>query len=231
MLILGDNYKGEVSNVNLKIAKDHLCSISFEVAFPKQATLDDILSGEGNITFRNDFNLPYMNLNGRIQSMTFIINGQPVSINNGEFPPRYKPAFVRHRPDRITDIWKTHFDSLYVVYVPPPPVTVVHIPEGLKLVNASASNHKDTLPIGLYYRKIQGEFSFPDLTADFASGPVCETSNWTELKHVDNTENSGHFHMFEVGFDEEEGGAVIGPCTLLLTSQKRIGWQGVLRKL
>ena len=247
ILKLGDNFIGEVKNVQLQAGKDHLSSVTFEISFPNHpATLDDILQGEVNISFRNDFNLPHMTLLGRIYSLKFDMvttppNSPPITtpttILNGEFPPRYKPAFVRHRPDRITDLWKSPVAKIQLVYIPPPPVAIVHIPSGMQLGRATASVFGETKPKGVFF-KIPGvwhmhqphmnsdekQFSFESVLKDvFAEKD--EKSGWQQLQFVEG-DRLGHFPVYEVSFEPK----IVGPCVIMLQSEKRIAWQGVLEK-
>jgi hypothetical protein len=61
----GDNFTGHVKNVRLECSDDLVRGIHYVMSFSDpSATLDDILSGEGVVTLRNDFGLDHMALRG-----------------------------------------------------------------------------------------------------------------------------------------------------------------------
>ncbi|KAJ3275526.1 hypothetical protein HDV01_000353 [Terramyces sp. JEL0728] len=127
----GDNFSGHIDNIELsKDEQGNVHLIRFKLTFGTiRATLDDVFSGEGTVTLRNDFNAPEMNPLGAFSGFKIPVNGQTVTINNGELPPRYKPVFSRVREDRINDLWKTHIDHIEITYVPPPQFATVTVPE------------------------------------------------------------------------------------------------------
>lgn len=101
----GDNYTGTVDDVAMKFNILKVKTITFDILFNhRHATLDDILSGEGRIVLRNDFNLPHMNLMGififfltfigQIPSIQLFQHDQPHTYFTSELPQRYKPAFA-----------------------------------------------------------------------------------------------------------------------------------------
>jgi hypothetical protein len=161
--------------------------ITCQVHFPTSASLDDLLQGlclyshalfvgEVHVTLRNDFNIPHMNLDGRIDSIVVAPSSlstttttsssssspqhQKLTLVNGSFPPRYKTTFVRHRPDRISEIWKGHFDELTLRYIPSQLVAVVPVPSKHLLIRMTANlftfqNRDDVI---LYYKVISSSF-------------------------------------------------------------------------
>ena len=63
-------------------------------------------------------------------------------------------------------------------------------------------------------------------------------NGWIKLDVQEQVEKIGHFPVFDISFTPPpppttttSSDAIMGPCTLLLTSDKRIGWQGVLEKV
>jgi hypothetical protein len=130
----GDNFMGEVSNIELTMKEHIISKITFRLSFPAcQATLDDLLSGEGQVTLRNDFNVPSMSLNGKITLIKIIVNGKYMELKNGELPSRYKPVFSRARKDRIIDLFQVVFDHILLAYSPPQQYAVIEIAENDKL--------------------------------------------------------------------------------------------------
>nr|KAJ3410898.1 hypothetical protein HK105_002779 [Polyrhizophydium stewartii] len=131
----GDNFTGIITDVSLDINDRKLSHITFTLSFGEQmATMDDVLSGEGTVHLRNDFNIPHMQHFGRIARIApLFANGATATFNNGELPPRYKPAFARKRQDRITEIWKTHIRALKITYVTPLQLAMVDVDAGCVL--------------------------------------------------------------------------------------------------
>ncbi|KAJ3270944.1 hypothetical protein HDV01_007274 [Terramyces sp. JEL0728] len=140
----GDNFNGNIEQVELDKEDGQIQQIRFKIKFgTTKATLDDIFSGEGTVTLRNDFNVPEMAPLGRFSLFQTPMNGQYVTVTNGEFPPRYKPVFSRVREDRITDFWKTHFDHIYLAYIPPAQFATIKVPPE-KLLGMVLTLHPDT---------------------------------------------------------------------------------------
>ena len=167
-----------------------------------------------------------MSLLGRIASIKPIskeLTTQFQTLCNGDFPPRYKPTFARHRPDRITDLWKTHFDSLELTYIPPPPFGIVNIPTGMKLMSVTASCFGDTKPHQLLYLSIEKdkEIDYSKLLSEDT-----EKSQWGSFVVVEKEEKVSLFPSFSLSLTK----SLDGPCTVLLASDIRIGWQGILEK-
>ena len=126
----GDNFNGDIDEVEILMDGDDIERLCFKLVFPKlNATLDDLFSGEGSVQLRNDFNLPHMSPLGRFSSFKFSFGGQEVKVLNGELPPRYKPVFSRDRRDRITDLWKSHISWIEMTYLPPRQSATLIVPE------------------------------------------------------------------------------------------------------
>ncbi|KAI8833754.1 hypothetical protein BC829DRAFT_448626 [Chytridium lagenaria] len=107
----GDNFMGMIDNVRVELKNaGALKRITYDVNFnDPTATLDDIFSGEGTITLRNDFDLKHMVLGGKFSNIiVYSKDRSPVSLVNGDLPPRYKSTFGNNfkRFDKITDFWK-----------------------------------------------------------------------------------------------------------------------------
>jgi hypothetical protein len=158
-----------------------------------------------------------MNLLGRIHSLKFDSPNSPITILNGEFPNRYKPAFVRHRPDRITDLWKNPVTSIQVVYIPPPPLAIVQIPKGMVLMTATACIFSDWKPKASL--QVLENMVFENVLRDL------DSNDWVPMEFIESDKLS-HFARYTVTFEK----AIQGPCVILLQSEKRIAWQGVLEK-
>uniref|UniRef100_A0A0G4GX38 DUF1003 domain-containing protein n=1 Tax=Chromera velia CCMP2878 TaxID=1169474 RepID=A0A0G4GX38_9ALVE len=98
------------------------------------ASLDDIFSGEGFVSLRNDFDVVQMNATGRILAVGVEFQrhgfGQSAFFQNGDLPTRYKPAFALRRAERVTDFWKTPLRRVSIAYMPAPTVAVVRLPKG-----------------------------------------------------------------------------------------------------
>ena len=62
----GDNFTGYIENVTLSFKNDlNLKWLEYDIVFTdEKATMDDIFSGEGTITMRNDFDLAHMDMLG-----------------------------------------------------------------------------------------------------------------------------------------------------------------------
>ncbi|KAJ3359810.1 hypothetical protein HDU91_004800 [Kappamyces sp. JEL0680] len=239
----GDNFTGTIDDVVLRRADKRAIVLEFDIKFPTNTSLDDLLQGEVNITLRNDFNISYMNLLGRIDWVSFskIGEAQKVTLVNGDFPPRYKPAFVRHRPDRVTDLWKTHLDAIRISYSPPPLYAVIKVPKDMHISRATASSFSShTLKhIGIYWKTVQqidGEALLKEVVAGFGG--------WNQVHHPVEHERLGAFPVYGIDFstqdlESDEIGlvgssdslGVVGPCYLVLASTVRLAWQGVLEKL
>ncbi|KAJ3211736.1 hypothetical protein HDU67_004318 [Dinochytrium kinnereticum] len=119
----GDNFMGMIDNVRVELRGVGIVKrITYDVNFNDiTATLDDIFSGEGTITLRNDFDLKHMVLGGKIANIVvFMKDKSPVSLANGDLPPRYKSAFGNFkRADKITDFWKVPVSRITITYIPP----------------------------------------------------------------------------------------------------------------
>ncbi|KAJ3294506.1 hypothetical protein HDU76_006951, partial [Blyttiomyces sp. JEL0837] len=129
----GDNYFGNVENVKFEIRYPGVIKrIMYDVSFnDPTATLDDVFSGEGTVTLRNDMDLPHMHLNGRILRLEIHQKGAPaVAFGNGDLPSRYKSAFHLRREDKITDFWKNPLTRVNITYSPPHQAAVLHLRAG-----------------------------------------------------------------------------------------------------
>ncbi|KAI8914154.1 hypothetical protein EDD86DRAFT_273266 [Gorgonomyces haynaldii] len=139
----GDNYTGDIRDVSVEIADSELVSIDFWIDFTTKSTLDDMFSGEGHVHLRNDFNLDYMQPRGQFRGFELPLPAPYSTIENGDFPPRYKPVFSRVRQDRITDLWKTHFHTIRCFYAPTRQVCSVTVPPG-KQMRMTITLHQET---------------------------------------------------------------------------------------
>ncbi|KAJ3106971.1 hypothetical protein HDU97_005252 [Phlyctochytrium planicorne] len=119
----GDNFMGIVDDVKVELRGVGLIKkITYTVHFnDPTATLDDVFSGEGTVTLRNDFDVKHMVLGGKIASVSIYMKDKPpTTFLNGDLPPRYKSNFgTFKRYDRITDFWKLPITQLVISYVPP----------------------------------------------------------------------------------------------------------------
>lgn len=136
-----DNFTATVEQVEMDITDRNISQITFSLIFPGQtATLDDVFTGEGTVSLRNDFNMEHMRHLGRISSVSINFkNGSSVKFANGELPPRYKPAFARTREDRITDLWKLQLRMVCISYIPPMQVAIVDVDAGMVLRGVTAT--------------------------------------------------------------------------------------------
>ncbi|KAJ3308105.1 hypothetical protein HDV04_001741 [Boothiomyces sp. JEL0838] len=177
----GDNFSGNIEHVELDKDDDgQIQQIRFKIKFgTTKATLDDIFSGEGNVTLRNDFNVPEMSPHGRFSFFQIPMNDQFISVTNGEFPPRYKPVFSRVREDRITEFWKTHFGQIYLAYIPPAQFATITVPPE-KMLGMVLTLHPDTnaqqWDVYLYKHREDIEF---DLLNSVVTRPL--SSDWTKV--------------------------------------------------
>ncbi|KAJ3417351.1 hypothetical protein HDV05_004816 [Chytridiales sp. JEL 0842] len=129
----GDNFMGYVENVRFEVRHPGVIKrITYDIGFnDPQATLDDVFSGEGMVTLRNDLDLKHMNLVGRLVRIEIHAKDRsPVTFANGDLPSRYKPTFFLKRGDKITDFWKAHINRLNLTYSPPYQAAVLALKPG-----------------------------------------------------------------------------------------------------
>ncbi|KAJ3318780.1 hypothetical protein HDV06_007031 [Boothiomyces sp. JEL0866] len=185
----GDNFSGHIDDIELtRDNQGNVTLIRFKLTFGTiKATLDDVFSGEGTVTLRNDFNVPEMNPLGAFSGFKIPINNQMLIINNGEFPPRYKPVFSRVREDRINDIWKTHIDHIYMSYVPPQQFTTITVPEFKSLaLNLTLYPEIDTEGWNVYaYKHKEGETN--DILKEVLARPLSE--GWQHIVNLNDDDN------------------------------------------
>ncbi|KAJ3037047.1 hypothetical protein HDV00_002115 [Rhizophlyctis rosea] len=137
----GDNFVGVLSGVEVEWKRESILkSLRYEVGFLGMgATLDDVLSGEGTVELRNDFDMPGMEMAGRLIRVEMHTPNRIFTYANGELPPRYKPSFATNRVERISDFWKMRVNRLVLTYAPPPLVAVVDLSAGQTLRRIDAS--------------------------------------------------------------------------------------------
>ncbi|KAJ3257248.1 hypothetical protein HK103_004802 [Boothiomyces macroporosus] len=185
----GDNFSGHIDEIALtRDEQGSVTLIKFKLTFGTiKATLDDIFSGEGTVTLRNDFNVPEMDPLGEFSGFKIPINNQMVSITNGEFPPRYKPVFSRVREDRINDIWKTHIDHIYLSYVPPPQFATITVPKFKSLaLNLTLYPEIDTEGWNIYaYKHKEGESD--DILKEVLTRPLSD--GWQHIVNLKDEDN------------------------------------------
>ncbi|KAI9341929.1 hypothetical protein BDR26DRAFT_859808 [Obelidium mucronatum] len=93
--------------------------------------LDDVFAGEGTVTLRNDLDVKYMSLLGRIIRVEIQPKDKPpVSFANGDLPSRYKSTFFLKRGDKITDFWKTPISRVNLTYTPPYQAAILQLKQG-----------------------------------------------------------------------------------------------------
>ncbi|TPX36703.1 hypothetical protein SmJEL517_g01207 [Synchytrium microbalum] len=130
----GDNYHGQLTNSRAAYSSGaRIKRIVYDLEFDESmmATLDDIFSGEGSVSLRNDFDMPHMYLGGRILALEIHSkDGSVVSHTNGDMPTRYKPSFAPRRRDKIADFWKTPITRVTITYSPPWQVAVLVLKPG-----------------------------------------------------------------------------------------------------
>lgn len=201
----GDNFVGIISNVKLEFEKQRT-STSTVIEFQRQtlktvvydlifedsnATLDDLFSGEGIISMRNDFDLPHAHLRGRILKIDIhTVDGKRHSYLNGTLPARYKPSFSTNfkRAERITDFWKLIISKLVISYAPPVFATTLVVPDNVSMKNIvidffkpddhdSQSNSKSQVstPSNIFMMRV--DFETQDYLKDI-SNDVLDESKW-----------------------------------------------------
>ncbi|KAJ3029709.1 UNVERIFIED_CONTAM: hypothetical protein HDU68_011322 [Siphonaria sp. JEL0065] len=130
----GDNFMGTVENVRFEVRNPGIVKrITYDILFKADsgATMDDVFAGEGTVTLRNDLDVKYMSLLGRIIRVEIQPKDKaPVSFANGDLPSRYKSTFFLKRSDKITDFWKTPITRVNLTYTPPYQAAVLHLKQG-----------------------------------------------------------------------------------------------------
>ncbi|KAJ3116909.1 hypothetical protein HDU96_008428 [Phlyctochytrium bullatum] len=127
----GESFSGTIQNVRVELrGASVLKKLTYDLTFSDPAaTLDDVFSGEGTVMLRNDFDLKYMALGGKLA--TIVVHSKdraPTTYNNGDLPPRYKTVFSNYkRADKISDAWKQPITRLTLGYVPPYPAAVLTV--------------------------------------------------------------------------------------------------------
>ncbi|KAJ3109142.1 hypothetical protein HDU97_008541 [Phlyctochytrium planicorne] len=118
----GEGFPGVVSNVKVELKGVGLVKrITYSIKFEDvKATLDDILSGEGTVALRNDFDSKDLVQTGKIATVTIHRkDSKPVTYANGDLPPRYKSNFENYkRADRVSEFWKLPITQLIISYIP-----------------------------------------------------------------------------------------------------------------
>ncbi|KAI8898096.1 hypothetical protein BC833DRAFT_455157 [Globomyces pollinis-pini] len=214
----GDNFFGYIRNVNITTCTNRLTKINFQLSFPNLcASLDDIFTGESNVSLRNDFNSKNLLATGKIESVHVVLDGVLKNIANGSFPQRFKPTFAIKRPERVNQLWKEHFGEISISYIPTTLAAVLHIPTGFKLNQMSATTYSETIPDILEYKEIKADFNFKDYLLE-----IIENERWVLLESTLRQETVGQFHTFDIKMD------IVGPTVLMFKSDIRIGWQAAL---
>ncbi|KAJ2996480.1 hypothetical protein HDV02_006452 [Globomyces sp. JEL0801] len=214
----GDNFFGYIRNVNITTCTNRLTKINFQLSFPNLcASLDDIFTGESNVSLRNDFNSKNLLATGKIESVHVVLDGVLKNIANGSFPQRFKPTFAIKRPERVNQLWKEHFGEISISYIPTTLAAVLHIPTGFKLNQMSATTYSETIPDILEYKEIKVDFNFKDYLLE-----IIENERWVLLESTLRQETVGQFHTFDIKMD------IVGPTVLMFKSDIRIGWQAAL---
>ncbi|KAJ3023625.1 hypothetical protein HKX48_002174 [Thoreauomyces humboldtii] len=132
----GDNYVGSVTDVRLtwkdssSAAPGVLKHVEYTLEFQSGvASMDDVFAGEGLLTLRNDFDMPEMNLKGRILTIkVHTTTGRTHHFTNGYVLARYKPTILPHRGDHISDLFKEPLDRVVLTYRGPIAHAVVAVP-------------------------------------------------------------------------------------------------------
>ncbi|KAJ3176620.1 hypothetical protein HDU87_004948 [Geranomyces variabilis] len=153
----GDNYIGTLSDVcfewrSKSDAFPALRHVQYSISFPRgMASMDDVFSGEGMLTLRNDFDMAEMSLKGRITSITVHTSQSRVhTFVNGNVPARYKPTTLPQRADHISDLFKQPLDRVVLTYRPPlahAGVTLAQDHQTLRDVRVTVSNAVDVVEV------------------------------------------------------------------------------------
>ncbi|KAI8900451.1 hypothetical protein BC833DRAFT_563275 [Globomyces pollinis-pini] len=210
----GDNFVGNIGHVDIITSTNRLTKVNFKLSFPNLcASLDDIFTGESNVSLRNDFNSKNLVATGKIESpMEVSHQGIVISPNL-----RFKPTFAIKRPERVNQLWKEHFGEISISYIPSTLAAVLHIPSGFKLNQMSATTYSETIPDILEYKEINQDFNFKDYLLE-----IIENERWMSLESTVRTETVGQFHTFDIQMD------IVGPTVVMFKSNIRIGWQAAL---
>ena len=136
------NFSGIAHDIELNKTGLNLESVTFDLLFNvEDVTLDDIFSGDRTVSFRNDFDLEHMTMNGDILEIHGSVGSQKFSYRNGEFPERYNMSFSEIRTERISDFWKEPLSSLQITYAPSTEFTAILIEPHERLEELSIYFH------------------------------------------------------------------------------------------
>jgi hypothetical protein len=164
----GDNFSGRVENVQIEYKKYPTPSIrnvegkikhvTYDVTLSDPtASLDDIFSGDQNLTLRNDFDLEHMSMQGTLKRVDVVFgDGTKCCIINGQVPPRYKPAFAMHRVDKVTEFWKKPVAKVAITYQPPHQAILCRLAEKQTMKGIVAQFFSGQLPGGTLRRRAAG---------------------------------------------------------------------------
>ncbi|KAJ3076856.1 hypothetical protein HDU98_011717 [Podochytrium sp. JEL0797] len=130
----GDNFLGFVRDIKIELKQSSpvIRRVVYDLTFnDPNATLDDVLAGEGTVELRNEMDEDCMELEGRYLRLEISHRGQtPTVFANGDLPPRYKSTFDSKREDRITDFWKAKLIKINFTYSPPHQIARLILKEG-----------------------------------------------------------------------------------------------------
>ncbi|TPX49560.1 hypothetical protein SeLEV6574_g01374 [Synchytrium endobioticum] len=203
----GDNYIGSVENVKLEFrqgsGKDQgrLRKITYDLVFPVavDGTLDDILAGDAHVHLRNAFDIPQLQMPGRLHSLSVHFANEVITFQNGELPPRYLPTFAPRRIDKVADLWKRSVSRITLTYSPPSQMALLSVNERQVLTRMTVNFVPPTATLGreeagtstVYLLKLPLSFTdasaarVPEEILKQVVGPRPLPSNWTKIAELD----------------------------------------------